>query len=262
VKRHFLHSLIFIFLGSIIFSSCGNSPKPDATLAANDKTAENKSVDSTLKIKEDSLKNAALMAEANIEKEKLEETKVKEKEQSFNPPHIPVFKEEKEKANSQTIKKNNQSKKAAKKSKPQPTLQSSVKPKEAVSKARSLKNQNTEIVWRRNFYSFGDITQGDTVYFKFEFTNVGDFPLEIESATASCGCTHPSFSFIPVESNKKGEIKGMYISDETKKGTQNAMIMVTANTEPSIHKLYIDGNVLLPEGNSKDSGGDIDSKGN
>jgi len=40
-------------------------------------------------------------------------------------------------------------------------------------------------------YDFGKIKQGVPVSHDFVFTNIGDAPVVIESATPSCGCTTP-----------------------------------------------------------------------
>lgn len=103
--------------------------------------------------------------------------------------------------------------------------------------------QITEIAFKRNFYTFGEIVEGDTIDFTFSFTNIGEHPLLISDATATCGCTYPSFSFLPIAPGEKGEITGMYVSTG-KKGAQNPMVMVTSNTDPAINKLYLDGTVI------------------
>jgi len=265
VKKSIIIPLSFLFIGLLSLQSCGNETKVKPTSKKLPSPAQSSKKEVVNENNNDSL----LLAEAYESKEvEEEEINLKEKE-NFSPPHIPVFKEEKKKSKAKDSKKSTKTKTDKLKvsdskkvssadQKANSKIESKVKTKpEAVIKKKVIKEvseskgKNTEIVWRRNFYSFGDITQGDTVYFKFEFTNIGDAPLVIESATPSCDCTFPSYSFIPIQPNEKGEIKGIYVSD-TKKGSQNAMIQVVTNTKPTTHKLYIDGNVLLPEGNSQD----------
>jgi len=108
------------------------------------------------------------------------------------------------------------------------------------------KKPTTEIIFKRNFYNFGEIVKGDTIDFKYSFTNMGTIPLIIKDATATCGCTLPEFPKEAIAPGQSGEITGMYISTN-KKGPQNAMVKIVANTDPPIHKLVLEGKVLLPE---------------
>lgn len=55
-------------------------------------------------------------------------------------------------------------------------------------------------------YDFGKIKQGVPVTHEFAFQNVGSKPAVIESATASCGCTTPSWPKTPVTKNNKDKI--------------------------------------------------------
>ena len=52
-----------------------------------------------------------------------------------------------------------------------------------------------EIKFDKLTYDFGDFSENDPVQTaKFTFTNVGDKPLIINQAIASCGCTVPKYS--------------------------------------------------------------------
>lgn len=115
----------------------------------------------------------------------------------------------------------------------------------------SNSNKLTELVFKRNFYSFGDIMQGDTVKFSFDFTNIGESPLVIESAKGSCSCTLPEYPINAIAPGESGKITGIYVS-EGKQGPQNASVTLTSNTSPSTHQLLLDGTVLMPkEGEDK-----------
>ncbi len=94
-------------------------------------------------------------------------------------------------------------------------------------------------------HDFGTIIQGDTVSFNFNFTNNGKAPLEIESAMASCGCTQPSFPFIPIEPGESGFIGVMYVS-VGKEGYQEPTITVNSNATKEPITLQMTGNVELP----------------
>jgi hypothetical protein len=56
-------------------------------------------------------------------------------------------------------------------------------------------------------HNFGKIKQGVPVTFDFEFTNVSSGAVIIETATASCGCTTPTWPQAPVMKAKTEKIK-------------------------------------------------------
>ena len=60
-------------------------------------------------------------------------------------------------------------------------------------------------------HDFGNIQEAKgPVTCEFEFTNIGNAPLVIVSATASCGCTRPQYPVEPVKPGKKGKVKVTY----------------------------------------------------
>jgi len=91
-------------------------------------------------------------------------------------------------------------------------------------------------------YDFGTIPEGEIVEHTFTFTNTGEAPLIIQSATASCGCTVPSYSKEPVPVGGTGEIAVRFNSKD-KKGNQAPTVTVTANTYPKVLKLRLKGSV-------------------
>ncbi len=91
-------------------------------------------------------------------------------------------------------------------------------------------------------HDFGTIKEGEVVEHTFKFKNVGDAPLIIQNATASCGCTVPDPPKEPILPGKENEIKVKFDS-QNKPGMQNKTITITANTEPSVTRLYIKSNV-------------------
>lgn len=114
------------------------------------------------------------------------------------------------------------------------------KPKKSTSKARPA------IEFAEMKMAFDTISQGDIVDYKFEFTNTGKAPLEIKSAAASCGCTQPSFPFIPIEPNETGHISVRYNS-VGKEGFQNPEITVKTNVDSKEIILFMEGFVKLEE---------------
>lgn len=96
-------------------------------------------------------------------------------------------------------------------------------------------------------HDFGTINDGDIVEHKFTFKNVGEAPLIISNATATCGCTVPEWPKEPIAVGESGEILVRFNS-RNKPGNQSKTVTITANTFPSANKVRIRANVLKAEG--------------
>ena len=92
-------------------------------------------------------------------------------------------------------------------------------------------------------HDFGKITEGDKVNYKFSFINTGKTPLIINNAVASCGCTTPDWPKGPIKPGAGGDINITYNS-AGKKGLQDKMITITANTNPRQNVVHLIGEVL------------------
>src|SRR5690554_833231 len=64
-----------------------------------------------------------------------------------------------------------------------------------------------------NTFDFGKVVEGELVTHEYEFKNVGDQPLQILKAEASCGCTTPEWPKSPVMPGKTGKIKVSFNSE-------------------------------------------------
>ena len=95
-------------------------------------------------------------------------------------------------------------------------------------------------------FDFGDIKADTKVHHTFTFTNTGKSPLLIEDATASCGCTTPSWTKEPVAPGAQGKMEVQFDS-RGKHGIISKQVAVRANTQPSITTILIKGNVLDAE---------------
>ena len=137
----------------------------------------------------------------------------------------------------------NQIKKIAKEKKP--VNKESNKAKKIIQKPRAPRPK-PQIEFEVIRHDFGTIIQGDTVLYNFNFVNKGKAPLEIESAKATCGCTQPSFPFIPIEPGEEGYIGVMYIS-VGKEGHQEPTITVTSNATKEPITLLMTGTVEVPK---------------
>ena len=72
--------------------------------------------------------------------------------------------------------------------------------------------QEPAITFEDTSHDFGTIAEdGGNVTHEFKFTNTGDAPLMIVNASASCGCTRPSYPKKPVAPGKTDKIKVTYV---------------------------------------------------
>jgi len=122
----------------------------------------------------------------------------------------------------------------------------------AESNTTATVEENTENVslpafeFTETTHDFGTITEGEVVEHTFTFKNVGEAPLVIQNTSASCGCTTPNYSREPVAPGETGEVQVKFNS-QSRPGVQNKTITITANTNPSVTRLFIKTNVT-PKG--------------
>ena len=70
---------------------------------------------------------------------------------------------------------------------------------------------NADIKFDKTTHDFGKFSENSPVVScVFTFTNIGDAPLVIHQAVASCGCTVPEYTKEPIQPGKKGTIKVTY----------------------------------------------------
>lgn len=101
----------------------------------------------------------------------------------------------------------------------------------AEKKAATDEASGPEITFEEKSYNFGFIPEsGGPVTHFFEFTNTGDAPLIIISATASCGCTRPTYPTEPIAAGKKGKIKVTYLP-EGRPGEFDKVVKVRTNAK-------------------------------
>lgn len=95
-------------------------------------------------------------------------------------------------------------------------------------------------------HDFGTIgAEGGPVSHTFTFTNTGDAPLIIVSATASCGCTRPEYTTSPVKPGKTGTIKVTYLPSGQPLGEFSKTVRVRSNAGGKRVSLQI-GGVIVP----------------
>jgi len=128
-----------------------------------------------------------------------------------------------------------------KETKTEPETKQEVAVKKEVKKVKPKKSP--KIKFDDNTFAFGTIKPGDVIEHKFEFTNTGNADLVISDAQASCGCTQPSFPFIPIAPGEKGFI-GVKYDSTGKLGSQKPTVTLTTNAYPKTQKVYLEGLVI------------------
>ena len=98
-------------------------------------------------------------------------------------------------------------------------------------------------------HDFGKIKQGVPVTYDFEFINLSSKPVVIESATASCGCTTPSWPKTPISKNKKDKISAGFNAAAPGAFDKTITVKVTGYEQPI--ELRINGEVLNAEDYAK-----------
>jgi len=82
--------------------------------------------------------------------------------------------------------------------------------------------------------------------YEFEFENSGTSDLLISRVTASCGCTSPEWTKHPVKPGEKGYVKVTY-DPRNRPNKFKKTVAVYTNTQPSVHVLIIEGDVVPRE---------------
>lgn len=114
-----------------------------------------------------------------------------------------------------------------------------------ISASGNITNKNTPVIhFQKEIHDFGIIIQGEKVSHRFKFKNIGDSDLVVKNATASCGCTVPSFSKKPIAPGEEGEIEVIFDS-ANRSGRQTKTITVWSNTQPNQTKLVIECEIVI-----------------
>ena len=97
-------------------------------------------------------------------------------------------------------------------------------------------------------FDFGEVDEGAVVKHAFKFRNTGKVPLLINNAHSTCGCTIPVWPKDPIAPGQSGEIK-VEFNTKMKADFQEKPVIITANTYPSVTKVYLRGNVFNKSNN-------------
>ena len=99
-----------------------------------------------------------------------------------------------------------------------------------------------EIKFDKLTHDFGTFSEeSPVVTCTFTFTNVGDKPLIVNQAVASCGCTAPEYTKDAVQPGEKGSIKVTYNGTGKFPGHFKKSITVRTNGKVEMTRLYVEG---------------------
>lgn len=98
-------------------------------------------------------------------------------------------------------------------------------------------------------YNFGKIKQGVPVTHDFQFTNISNQAVVIESATATCGCTTPAYPQGAIAKSKDDKITAGF-NAQTLGGFNKQITVKLAGIDVPVI-LTITGEVLTPEDYAK-----------
>lgn len=103
---------------------------------------------------------------------------------------------------------------------------------------------DAEIKWMSTTHDFGafdEDTKKKTAYFRF--VNIGDEPVAVVGATATCGCTVPKFSDAPTEPGDTAVIEVSY-DPSGRPGRFSKQVYVRTSASPERVKLTLQGTVI------------------
>lgn len=101
-----------------------------------------------------------------------------------------------------------------------------------------------EIQFDKLTHNFGTFSESSPVVScTFTYTNVGETPLVINQAVASCGCTVPEYTKTPVKPGEQGIIKVTYNGTGKFPGHFKKSITVRTNGSVEMTRLYIEGDM-------------------
>lgn len=104
--------------------------------------------------------------------------------------------------------------------------------------------KGAQIKFDKTTHNFGKFSESaPKVTCVFTYTNVGDAPLIINQAVASCGCTVPEYTKAPVMPGQKGQLKVTYNGAGKFPGHFKKSITVRTNGVVEMTRLYVEGDM-------------------
>lgn len=94
-----------------------------------------------------------------------------------------------------------------------------------------------------NTHDYGQVPEGPTAEYDFEFKIVGKEPIIITEAHGSCGCTVPKWPHEPIMPKKKAVIHVTY-NTQGRPGPITKDVYITSNASEKTTVLHIRGTVV------------------
>lgn len=121
------------------------------------------------------------------------------------------------------------------------TTKSTAEKKKSTTKKKSSSKKKATMKFDKDTHPFGIIKPGEVIDHKFYFTNTGERELVIKKADVTCGCTTPSYPFVPIAPGERGFI-GVTYDSTGKLGKQKPTVTLTTNV--GTKKIYMEGVVV------------------
>ena len=116
--------------------------------------------------------------------------------------------------------------------KSEPTTGQDVQKKEALQEAQADTLNLTEVEWLDPIdRQLGKLKANESIDIVWRFKNVGNKPLVIDNASASCGCTVPEKPEKPIAPGEEGKIKATF--NGSGQGTIMKQVHVFGNIKPN-----------------------------
>ena len=113
-----------------------------------------------------------------------------------------------------------------------------------VSTLTLMAQKPAEIKFDKTTHNFGTFSEKNPVVTcVFTVTTVGEQPLVVNQAMASCGCTVPEFTKTAIQPGAKGEIKVTYNGEGKFPGHFRKTVTVRTNGAVEMTRLYIEGDM-------------------
>ena len=107
---------------------------------------------------------------------------------------------------------------------------------------------NADIKFDKTTHDFGKFSENSPVVScVFTFTNIGDAPLVIHQAVASCGCTVPEYTQEPVMPGKTGTIKITYNGTGKYPGHFKKSVTLRTNAKTEMMRLFVEGDMTAKD---------------
>ncbi len=100
----------------------------------------------------------------------------------------------------------------------------------------SQQSSDLSMKFKNEDHSFGNVPEGPSVSYDFEFLNISKEPIVLSNVQASCGCTTPTWPKEPIAPGKSSKITATY-NTQGRPGPFSKTITVTSNAGTKVLKI-------------------------